>query len=210
MGTTSRPIPKPAIDDAGVMGESGVWVFGYGSLMWRPGFEHVERAEALLRGYRRRLCVVSRHHRGTDDRPGLVMGLDRGGSCRGAAYRVAPEAVAETLAYLHERETAHYPVYRRATVTIDLVGHPSRVPAIAYTVDRRLPDYAGDLTIRQQAAIVSDARGISGHNADCVRSTVRHIQEMGLRDPALEALLAELEADSDDRMAGDPAGMAAS
>ena len=191
MATTTRLI------DSVPVGDHGVWIFGYGSLMWRPGFDHAERAEALLRGYRRRLCVVSRHHRGTTARPGLVMGLDRGGACRGAAYRVPPAGVEATLAYLHERETAHYPVYRRAAVTLDLLGRgrveTERVRAIAYTVDRSQPDYAGDLTLAEQAAIVSDARGISGHNADYVRSTVEHIHEMGLRDSALEALVAELE-----------------
>ena len=186
MATTTRRI------DSVPVGDHGVWIFGYGSLMWRPGFDHAERADALLRGYRRRLCVVSRHHRGTAARPGLVMGLDRGGACRGAAYRVPPAAVEATLAYLHERETAHYPVYRRAAVTLDLLGR-GRVHGIAYTVDRSQPDYAGDLSLAEQAAIVSGAQGISGHNVDYVRSTVEHIHEMGLRDSALEALVAELE-----------------
>lgn len=178
--------------DSDPIGDHGVWIFGYGSLMWRPGFEHAERADALLRGYRRRLCVVSRHHRGTAARPGLVMGLDRGGACRGAAYRVPRHAVDETLAYLHERETAHYPVYRRTAVTVELLGRGERVRALVYAVDRNQPDYAGTLSVAEQAAIVDGARGISGDNADYVRSTVSHIHEMGLRDPALEDLVAEL------------------
>lgn len=168
-----------------------MWVFGYGSLMWRPGFEHVERAEALLRGYRRRLCVVSRHHRGTATRPGLVMGLDRGGACRGVAYRVPAAAVPETLAYLDEREIAHYPVYRRSTVTID-IGGTARHRAVTYTVDRREADYAGALTVTEQAAVVSGAEGLSGLNTDYLRQTVEHIHAMGLRDRALEDVLAAL------------------
>jgi cation transport protein ChaC len=177
-----RPVPVQAGD---------LWVFGYGSLMWRPGFAHVERADALLRGYRRRLCVVSRHHRGTAERPGLVMGLDRGGACRGVAYRVPAPAVAETLAYLDEREIAHYPVYRRSTVTIDL-GRGARRQAVTYTVDRREADYAGALSVDQQAAIVAGARGISGLNTDYLRQTVEQVHAMGLRDRMLEAVLAAL------------------
>ncbi len=176
---------------AGHTAAADMWVFGYGSLMWRPGFEHVERIEALLRGYRRRLCVVSRHHRGTAARPGLVMGLDRGGACRGVAYRVPASAVDETLAYLDEREIAHYPVYRRTRVTVDL-GAGGRMPAVTYTVDRREADYAGALTVAEQAALVAGAEGISGHNADYLRQTVDHIHAMGLRDRALEAVLAAL------------------
>lgn len=168
-----------------------LWVFGYGSLMWRPGFEHVERADALLRGYRRRLCVVSRHHRGTAARPGLVMGLDRGGSCRGVAYRVPAPAVPETLAYLDEREIAHYPVYRRSGVTIDLRSG-ARIRAVSYTVDRREADYAGSLSVDEQAAIVAGAEGVSGRNTDYLRQTVEHIHAMGLRDRALETVLATL------------------
>ena len=178
-----------ATDDG--IGTGDIWVFGYGSLMWRPGFEHVARADALLRGYRRRLCVVSRHHRGTAARPGLVMGLDRGGACRGVAYRVPEAAVPETLAYLDEREIAHYPVYRRSTVTVDL-GGGRRQRAVTYTVDRREADYAGALSVDQQAAIVAGAHGLSGPNAEYLRQTVAHVHAMGLRDRALEAVLAAL------------------
>lgn len=169
-----------------------LWVFGYGSLMWRPGFEHAERQQALLRGYHRRLCVVSRHHRGNAARPGLVMGLDRGGACRGAAYRVPATARAAVLDYLDEREIAHYPVYRRSLVTLDLPGGRRLQRAVAYTVNRREADYAGALTTDQQAAIVAGAEGISGRNADYIRQTVEHIHAMGLRDRALEAVLAAL------------------
>jgi cation transport protein ChaC len=169
-----------------------MWVFGYGSLMWRPGFDHQDRAEALVRGYHRRLCVVSRHHRGTAARPGLVMGLDRGGSCRGIAYRVAARDAAATLAYLDAREIDHYPVYRRSTVAVDL-GSGQRVRAVTYTVDRREADYAGHLSVEQQAAMVAGAHGISGPNPDYLRQTVAHIHDMGLRDPALERVLAALE-----------------
>jgi len=170
--------------------EAGLWVFGYGSLMWNPGFPFLERAEARLIGRHRRLCVVSRHHRGTAERPGLVMGLDRGGSCRGVAYRVPGPAIAVTLEYLDEREIAHYPVYRRAVLPVVLDGAGGRrVSAVTYVVDRSDPDYAGHLSVDEQAAIVAGARGLSGDNRGYLASTVRHIHALGLRDHRLEAVL---------------------
>ena len=170
---------------------TGFWVFGYGSLMWNPGFAFEEQATARLLGRHRRLCVVSRHHRGSAERPGLVMGLDRGGSCRGVAYRVPAEAAAATLAYLDEREIAHYPVYRRAVLPVVLDGADGarRVAAVAYVVERSDPDYAGHLSVEQQAAIVASARGLSGDNRDYLASTVRHIHALGLTDRRLEAVL---------------------
>lgn len=171
----------------------GLWVFGYGSLMWNPGFPFEEQAGARLIGRHRRLCVVSRHHRGTAARPGLVMGLDRGGSCRGIAYRVPAAEVAATLAYLDEREIAHYPVYRRAMLPVLLDNGegdpPRRAVAVTYVVDRRDPDYAGHLSVESQAGIVAGARGLSGDNRDYLSSTVRHIHALGLRDRRLEAVL---------------------
>lgn len=170
--------------------DGDIWVFGYGSLMWNPGFPFEEHTSARLPGRHRRLCVVSRHHRGDAVRPGLVMGLDRGGSCRGIAYRVPAAAVAQTLAYLHERETAHYPVYRRADLPVVLDGQERRrVLSVTYVVDRTDPDYAGDLTVEQQAAIVATAQGRSGANRDYLISAVRHIHALGLRDRRLEAVL---------------------
>lgn len=185
--------------DAGAPGETApaaagdLWVFGYGSLMWRPGFPFEEQAAGRLLGRHRRLCVVSRHHRGSAERPGLVMGLDRGGSCRGVAYRVPATAAEATLAYLDEREIAHYPVYRRAVLPVVLDGDGDggrrRVAAVTYVVDRADPDYAGHLTVGQQAAIVAVAHGLSGANRDYLASTVRHIHALGLRDRRLEAVL---------------------
>jgi len=172
-----------------------LWVFGYGSLMWRPGFDHDASGPALLRGYHRRLCVTSRHHRGTVERPGLVMGLDRGGACRGMAYRVPDGEAAATVAYLDEREIAHYPIYRRAVVPVRVMleDGPVTVPALTYVVDRANPDYAGHLSVEEQAVIVAGATGLSGPNPDYVASTVAQIRALGLRDARLEAVLALLD-----------------
>lgn len=172
--------------------DGDLWVFGYGSLMWRPGFEHLERRRALLRGRHRRLCVWSWHHRGSEARPGLVMGLDRGGACIGQAYRVAAADTAEVQAYLDARERVT-PVYLATRVYLTLEDG-RRVEALTYTVDRTNPQYAGRLTIERAVATVRDAVGHSGRNPDYVRETVRHLQEIGVRDPFMEAVGAALEA----------------
>src|SRR5215813_15409220 len=127
-----------------------LWVFGYGSLMWRPGFEYLEKVPARLIGEHRALCVYSFDHRGTPERPGLVLGLDRGGACRGIAYRVAASARAATIAYLREREQVTM-IYRECTRRVWLKGEPERsVSALCYMVDRSHPQYAGRLSLEQQ------------------------------------------------------------
>lgn len=172
------------------------WVFGYGSLMWRPGFSFVERREALLIGAHRSLCVYSHVHRGTPERPGLVLGLDRGGSCRGIAFRVAPENWPETLAYLREREQTTM-VYREARRTVRLTGDDGglgrEVPALTYLVDRSHPQYAGRIDIDTQLHHVLTGRGRSGPCPDYVRNTLAHLREMGITDPTLEAVTARMD-----------------
>src|SRR6266700_1381916 len=98
------PISRPHIDPSLAADHEDLWVFAYGSLMWRPGFPFVERVPARLFGAHRALCVLSHVHRGTPERPGLVLGLDRGGTCRGIAYRTTASERPETLAYLRSRE----------------------------------------------------------------------------------------------------------
>ncbi|MGZ2452010.1 cation transport protein ChaC [Rhizobium ruizarguesonis] len=119
------------------------WVFGYGSLMWNPGFEFMERSEALVYGYRRSLCVRSFVHRGTRDNPGLVLGLDRGGACRGMAFRISPEKWKEVIDYLRARELVTN-VYLERRVRLQLAGR-RRVEAVAYIIDREHEQYAGAL-----------------------------------------------------------------
>lgn len=167
-----------------------LWVFGYGSLMWRPGFDHQESQPALLRGYRRALCVLSHHHRGTRERPGLVLGLDRGGSCRGVAFRVAASSREETLAYLRAREQISG-VYAELHRPVLLAGG-RRVEALTYVVDRAHAQYAGRLPREELRRLVMQGFGISGPNPDYVRNTHALLTAMGVSDPTLAWLDAEL------------------
>lgn len=171
---------------------SDFWVFGYGSLMWRPGFPHVEAVLALLPGAHRALCVYSWVHRGTKEKPGLVLGLDRGGSCRGVAYRVEGERRDEAIAYLREREMVT-DVYREAwrTIHLDRPGRPA-VRALAYLVDRRHEQYAGGLAPEALLAYVKDSHGRSGANGEYVVNTVEHMRKIGVRDIVLEWLAERL------------------
>ncbi|TPI36568.1 gamma-glutamylcyclotransferase [Mesorhizobium sp. B3-1-9] len=160
------------------------WVFGYGSLIWRPGFAHVETRRARLYGYRRSLCVYSFVHRGTRTRPGLVLGLDRGGSCIGLAYRVPGNLRDEVLSYLRERELVTS-VYLERMLDVRLDGGGS-VEAVAYTVDRQHEQYAGGLDADHAAEVVRGAVGQSGRNEDYVLSTLEHLKALGIRDHWLE------------------------
>ncbi|MBZ9662302.1 gamma-glutamylcyclotransferase [Mesorhizobium sp. ESP-6-4] len=160
------------------------WVFGYGSLIWRPGFAHVETRRARLYGYRRSLCVYSFVHRGTRARPGLVLGLDRGGSCVGLAYRVPGNLRDEVLSYLRERELVTS-VYLERILDVRLDGSGA-VEAVAYTVDRQHEQYAGALDADHAARIVRGAVGQSGRNEDYVLSTLEHLEALGIRDHWLE------------------------
>lgn len=177
-----------------VPNEAGeIWVFGYGSLMWNPGFPHGERAEAILNGYRRRLCVFSENHRGTPEKPGLVMGLDAGGSCRGAAYRIDPQDSQKIAAYLAERELI-YAVYQAHVVPVTLKtgsGRGKRIQVNTFVCDRRHPHYAGNLTQSAAAQIVATAVGDRGSSLDYLEKATRSLREAGTPSLVLEALLAE-------------------
>jgi cation transport protein ChaC len=172
--------------------DSDLWVFGYGSLMWRPGFEFIEQVPARLIGEHRALCVYSFDHRGTPERPGLVLGLDRGGACRGIAFRVAAGQRRATIAYLREREqTTH--VYREVMRSVWLDNDArDRVSALAYVVDRGHVQYAGRLSLSEQLHFVSQGHGRSGPNTDYVLSTVKAIEAEGFRDAQLHQLAAML------------------
>ena len=170
-----------------------LWVFGYGSLIWNPGFEYLERAQARMVGLHRSLCVYSFVHRGTPERPGLVLGIDQGGACRGVAYRVAAARRADILAYLRAREQVTS-VYREAVRTVWLEGTPERrAEAVCYTVDRSHPQYAGRLTLEQQLHHVRQGHGRSGNNRDYVIETVAALEALGCRDASLHQLTERLK-----------------
>jgi cation transport protein ChaC len=170
--------------------DEDLWVFGYGSLIWRPGFEFVERISGRLIGAHRALCVFSHVHRGTPERPGLVLGLDQGGACRGVAYRVAAHLREETVRYLRAREQVTA-VYRETTRAVWLEGTPTRrVSALCFVVDRSHPQYAGRLSLEEQLHLVRQGHGQSGANRDYVLSTVKALEALGCRDRDLH-LLAE-------------------
>ena len=170
-----------------------LWVFGYGSLMWQPGFEFVECAPARLIGLHRALCVYSFVHRGTPEKPGLVLGLDRGGACRGIAFRVLGIARADTIAYLRAREQVTH-VYVETHRTISVLGTPERrVRALVYCVDRGHPQYAGRLNIERQLHLVREGHGRSGINRDYVLATVEALAALGCHDRDLHLLAERLK-----------------
>jgi cation transport protein ChaC len=162
------------------------WVFGYGSLIWNPGFAHVETSRAHLSGYRRALCIHSWVHRGTQAKPGLVLGLDRGGSCIGLAFRVPSELREEVMVYLRERELVTS-VYLERQVSLRLEDG-RQVGAVTYVADRNHQQYAGAMDAAHAADIVREAVGRSGDNAAYVRSTIEHLQALGIRDHWLEGV----------------------
>lgn len=170
-----------------------LWVFGYGSLIWRPGFDFLERRKARAVGAHRALCVYSFVHRGTPEKPGLVLGLDRGGNCRGIAYRVAADKRAATIQYLRDREQVTM-VYRETWRTVWLDDDPKqRVSAVCYMVDRGHEQFAGRLTLDQQLHHVRQGHGRSGQNRDYVLETVGALEHLGFRDRELHLLAERLK-----------------
>jgi cation transport protein ChaC len=173
-------------------GDGDPWVFGYGSLMWRPGFDYVERRAGRLHGRRRAFCIYSVHHRGTYQRPGLVLGLAPGGSVRGSAYRVERAAWPEVYAYLREREQPTETYFEsRAPVRLD---DARNVDALIFLSDQNHPQWAGDLTLEQQADLIAGSTGLSGRNIDYLRDLVLHLREEGILDHGMERLLTLVEA----------------
>jgi glutathione-specific gamma-glutamylcyclotransferase len=168
-----------------------LWVFGYGSLMWRPGFDAVEIAPATLLGFHRALCVHSFVHRGTRERSGLVLGLDRGGSCKGIAFRVEAKNRDAVLAYLRDRElVTNVYLERMSGVTLE---DGSKVQAVTYVVDRAHIQYAAGLSVDDAAQIVAGASGVSGTNPDYVANTVQHLRQMNIHDSLLEGIVKRLQ-----------------
>lgn len=172
--------------------DQGRWVFGYGSLMWRPGFPYQERRPATLHGRRRAFCIYSVHHRGTYQRPGLVLGLAPGGSTRGVAYQVAEADWPEVYAYLREREQPTE-TYVESAANVRLADG-RRAPTLVFLSDTRHPQWAGMLSLERQAELIAGAAGLSGPNVDYLRDLVLHLREEAIHDVAMERLLQMVEA----------------
>jgi glutathione-specific gamma-glutamylcyclotransferase len=184
MVMNTHRIPEPP--------EDTYWVFGYGSLMWSPGFEYSSRHPARLYGYRRALCVLSCVYRGTVEYPGLVFGLDAGGSCLGRAFRVDRERRLEVYDYLMEREMVRG-AYRPQWRPVDTPE--GRVTALCFIVDRAHEQYAPDLSEREIIDRVRLAHGRRGSNVEYVVNTCGHLEELGIRSRELtrirDALLSD-------------------
>ena len=166
---------------------SPLWVFGYGSLIWKPEFEFEAREPARIHGYHRRLCLRSVSYRGTHDCPGIVAGLDRGGSCLGMAYRVAAVDVPRVFRQLWEREM-FLGSYRPAWLQARLLRRAG-VEALAFVVRRDAFNYGGRLADDELVQILVRACGSKGTSLEYLQRTVAALHDAGLRDPHLERLM---------------------
>ncbi|MBT8408691.1 MAG: gamma-glutamylcyclotransferase [Alphaproteobacteria bacterium] len=167
------------------MGQSPLWIFGYGSLMWNPGFDYSERVLARLPGYARSFCMRSIHHRGTEDDPGLVLALDahKKAQCHGLAFRVHEAQHDATMAYLRERELISS-AYLEKVLDIHLEDG-GVTPAVCYVVDTEHRQYCGGLPLAEQAEIIAHAVGGRGPNTEYLYNTADHLAELGIADPDL-------------------------
>ncbi|MDZ7714430.1 MAG: gamma-glutamylcyclotransferase [Rhodovibrio sp.] len=186
---TVQELPgKPRLDPPG----GDFWVFGYGSLIWRPGFPHNEARPAMLHGFHRRFCVYSHRYRGTPDCPGLVLGLTRGGSCRGLAYKVPAAEGEAVMDYLYEREMV-LGVYDPTWLKLRLdTGETIR--AAGFVVDPSHKQYAGRLSYDDMAQLILQGEGKGGTCLEYLRNTVQHLEALDMHDHALHRLLREVEA----------------
>jgi glutathione-specific gamma-glutamylcyclotransferase len=175
-----------------------VWLFGYGSLLWKPAFEYVESRMATVRGWHRSFCIRVARFRGTRDLPGLMMALDRGGQCRGKVFRIPGDQAVESLKTLFRRELVVKPP---GTPPRWLMARTNKgpLPAIGFVVDRRSQFYSGRLAPEEVADVVSRAAGHWGSCAEYLHNTISHLEELGIHDRnlwRLQALVAERMASS--------------
>jgi cation transport protein ChaC len=174
-------------------GDDAFWVFGYGSLMWDPGFAFIEARRARVFGYHRALCLLSVINRGTPQKPGLVLAMDRGGSCHGIAFRVAPEDEENTRRYLWQREM-FTGAYRPALLTARLQGG-TRAKLLAFVARPDHVQYFRARSPEQAAELVRQGRGARGTALDYLRNVIRHLDEIGIADGPLHRVLKAAEAD---------------
>ena len=163
-----------------------LWVFGYGSLMWSPCFDFKHKVLGRAHGYHRALCILSTRYRGTQRKPGLVMGLCRGGSCWGMAYRIDAPRMRRALARLWHREMPRR-VYEPRLIRVKLAR--KTVHALAFVADPAHPSYVRELDLHGRARLVAQGIGIRGPCIDYIRNTLDHMHGVGVRDPHLERIL---------------------
>jgi cation transport protein ChaC len=182
-------------------GDEAVWVFGYGSLLWNPGFDFEEKRPALLYGYHRAFCIYSDHYRGTVAQRGLVLGLDRGGSCQGIAFRLPKAAAHDILDYLWEREMLTWGRGMVSTVyNLRLLSARTargKVTCRTFVANREHHEYAGRLPEAEVVDMIRRGVGVSGSNRDYLANTVGHLDELGIGDGPLHRLLRLVEAGQD-------------
>ena len=160
--------------------------------MWRPGFAYLDSQHARLHGYHRSFCVYSHVHRGSPERPGLVFGLDRGGSCRGIAYRVSAKNASDVIDYLRKREQVTQ-IYQEVRSSINILGDNKKVSALYFIVDRDHHQYAGKIDFATQVEMIANGIGQSGENPEYLENTVRHMKEIGIEDKELGLLWQAVE-----------------
>lgn len=176
-----------------MIAETDLWVFGYGSLLWNPGFEPVEAVPARLQGYHRSFCMWSIHHRGSEEDPGLVLALDADDTavCDGVGFRVADSERDVVLADLRERELISS-AYYEVVVELQMEGRRN-INALAYVINRDHVQYCGDLTLQRQADVIARAAGGRGPNTEYLYNTVEHLESMGIVDEELRWLVREVK-----------------
>lgn len=174
------------------MSDTPLWVFGYGSLMWRPGFKYKDRQIARLSGYQRSFCMWSIHYRGTVENPGLVLALDQeeNASCLGLGFEVAPQHASETLDYLRDRELISS-AYLEAELPMEL-SDGRHVTAVTYVINRENDQYCGGIDLHEQAQVIARSHGAMGANVEYLQNTAQHLREMGIEDADMEWLVARV------------------
>ena len=176
------------------MYENGFWVFGYGSLLWRPGFEFTEQRRARLEGFRRAFCMYSVTYRGTPEKPGLVLALDPHDTnhCEGVAFFVPAETARRTHAYLQERELVTSAYYEDTqSITLD---NGNNVEALCYIIDRNHHQYTGHIDLEKQAELIAHSSGDTGPNWEYLFNTEQHLKEIGIIDHEMQRLVEMVKA----------------
>jgi len=162
-----------------------LYVFGYGSLIWNPAMDYIDKIPALLHGYHRRFCLKMFQGRGTPETPGLMLALDHGGACKGVAFRIAAPKIREELGLLWQREM-YGGAYNARWVNIAAPTGPVR--AVTFVINRKHPRYLPELSVEQTAALIATGCGDLGTCREYLENTIAHLAELGLRDNGLERI----------------------